>query len=573
MQTFSALQNGEEIKPKYIKFVSSIIIKKRMKMFVSFSDLPGTKNLMLDFIYEFENVEKYGLKNFREPDVIARHIYEAAENDLPHRAKLVEILKKQYENYNASQLTKKNINSLLSNKTLAVVAAQQIGLFGGPLQYFYKIITAIKLARKFSEVFDEFRFVPVFWLESEDHDYENASKTYTYNYDKAIRKIIYDDGLPVEENRGSVGSLVFGKNLKKTYVALRETLRKTEHTGELLELLNGAYSEGVSFGAAFRRLLFELFDEYGLIIFDANCREAKSLVKDLFKEGVENHEALAVLGVQRSARLEKEYHAQVKIHPVNLYLAFDDARLRIEPYGESFKAGNRRKIWSKGELLDLIDDMPEKFSPDVIFRPLMQDKILPTAVTVAGFNEMNYFPQIIPYYEYFGMQTPLIYPRASVTLNEKYLQKKIDNYGINYEAVYALDENDLASKIVNEKSGFSVDKIFAEAASDIDLTMESLISKLEEIDAKLKDSAEEVSEGITKLLEILREKALKSDYAREQSLLRHVKTLKNQFLPNGKLQEDVINFTYFANHYGVDFIKRLYGEISVSSFEHQIITI
>ena len=104
-------------------------------MFINLSDIPGPKNIMLDYLYEFENVEKYYLKNFRDEETIEHHLTITSERNLLHRQKLVEIIKSQYKSYSPSQLTKKNINSLLSNKTLAVVTAQQLGLFGGPLNY------------------------------------------------------------------------------------------------------------------------------------------------------------------------------------------------------------------------------------------------------------------------------------------------------------------------------------------------------------------------------------------------------------------------------------------------------
>ncbi len=543
-------------------------------MFISFSDIPGYKNLMLDFIYEFEKVEKYGLKNFKDIDVIEKHLDEVAGLEIPHRAKLVEIIKNQYEGLNAvSQKTRKNINALLSNKTLAIIGAQQIGLFGGPLQYFYKILSIIKLTEKFNDIFEQYNFVPVFWLESEDHDFENAHKIYTYNYDKAVRKIAYDDGLPEEENRGSVGEIIFDKNLRGSFSELKKTLKKTAYTDELFDLLRSTFQEGISFKAAFKNLLFELFDKYGLIIFDGSAKEAKILAKRLFAESIENYEELAILGIESSAKLEEEYHAHVKIHPVNLFYLDAEKRRRIEPHEKGFKFGAKRKIYSRNELLELIDEFPERFSPNVILRPLMQDSIFPAAVIIAGENEMNYFPQIIPYYKYFNITTPLLYPRASVTLNENYLAKKIEAYNVKTEHLFFLDKKELARKIIYAKHNLNLEKIFAETAADIDLSMETLIEKLTALDPKLETAATEVKQGIAKLLEILNDKAHASFDARQQNILRHVKTLKNQFAPHGKPQENVINFAYFANHYGVGFLDQVYNEISLSAFMHQIITI
>jgi bacillithiol biosynthesis cysteine-adding enzyme BshC len=542
-------------------------------MFVNFADLPEKRALLLDFYYDFENVEKFGLKNFRDIDAIAEQIERTAATEFPHRIKLVEMIKSQYDGFSESQRTKKNINSLLSPKTFAVVTAQQIGLFGGPLQYFYKIITTIKLAEKLGNIFEDYNFVPVFWLESEDHGFETAHKIYTYNYDKAVRKIAYEDGLPPEENRGSVGELNLGEGIRNALSELKKTLKRNENTDELLALFSKTFVEGEKFKTAFRRLLFELFDERGLVIFDGNCREAKLLVKDLFRKAITDYEELAISGIRRSALLETEYHAHVKIHPVNLYFLDGDERRRIEPHERGFKIGTKRKVWSEKELLELLESAPELFSPDVILRPIVQDYIFPSALIVAGPNEINYFPQVIPYYEAFAVRTPLLYPRVSITINEEYLQKKIEKYNIAPTEIFTMDERALVDKILFNDDEHDLERLFAESAADIDYTMDKLSERLATLDAKLKTAADDVKHGIAELLGILSAKAKEANSVNEQNVLRHVKTLKNQFLPNGKLQEDVINFAYFANQYGLDFLNTIFAEAAINRFEHQIITL
>ncbi len=542
-------------------------------MYLNFEKIPTLKNLSIDFINEPQKLAEFGIKDFRDLNVINAQIQQIASQDFPHRLKLVEIIREQYADKTPSEKTKKNISLLALNKTFAVISAQQIGLFGGPLQYFYKIISTIKLAEKYNRIFSDYHFVPVFWLESEDHGFENASKTYAYNYDKAIRKIEYNDNLPDDYNRGAFGDLIVGENIKSTFAQLEETLHKTSHTTRLLDLLKNSYAEGKTFKEAFGNLLFELFDSYGLIIFEPSSQIVKSLVKDLFKESVSNYSELYALGVKRSALLEENYEAQIKIHPVNLFFHSDDGRFRIEPHEKGLRIGNKRKVWSQEEMLELIDEAPELFSPDVVFRPLMQDLIFPNVAAIAGFNEMNYFPQIIPYYEYFNIVTPLLYPRASVTVNENFLQKKIDKYELSLSEIFQFSENELVRRILTGKSENDLERIFAIVSADIDYSLDSLSEQLSELNINLQKPIDEVKEGIYKLLGMLREQADKTTSTKEQNILRHVKILKNQFLPFGKLQEDVINFAYFANQYGLGFLDKIFDEISIDEFEHQIITI
>ncbi len=542
-------------------------------MFIDYNEIPGYKDLMLDFIYDFENVEDFYLKNFRDEKTFNDHIQIVSQKDLPHRQKLVEIIKSQYLPYSPSQLTKKNINSLLSNKTFAVVAAQQLGLFGGPLGYFYKIISAVKLSRLLKEKYEDLNFVPVFWLEGEDHGFETVNKTYTYTKESGVKKVEYKSSLTEEENLGSVGDIILDEEIEETTGELFSILKETEHSEQVRELISGTYRIGKTYTEAFRKLLFNLFDEYGLIIFDFNEREPKLLARGLFSETVKNQEALAMLGIQRSARLEENYHVQLKVHPVNLYLLDKNRRLRLEPHERGFRIGNTRKILSESEILEIINSNPEKISPDVILRPIVQDTILPTAVTIAGPNEMNYFPQVIPYYSYFNLETPLLYPRASATLNESFLQKKIEIYNLTPQSIFVLSEKELTDKILRSDPNSHINSIFDETEHEIDFAIDRLKEKLFAIDPDLTKDAQEVRDGILKLMAILRKKGERSNASKVQAIIRHSKLLKNQFRPNGKAQEEIINFVYFANKYGLDVLKLIFDELSITSFEHQIINL
>ncbi len=540
-------------------------------MFIDYNEIPGYKNLMLDFIYDFESVKDFYLKNFRENNTIEEQIEIISGRDIQHRQKLVEIINYQYAPYSPSQLTKKNINSLLSNKTVAVVAAQQLGLFGGPLSYIYKIITAIKLSRQLKEKYDNINFVPIFWMEGEDHGFGTVNKTFTYTKDFQIKKIEYSGSLPPEENLQSVGDIIIEDKINEVVQELIGLFAETPYTEEIIELIKTTYHEGKTYSEAFRKLLFLLFDKYGLIIFDFNEREPKLLARELFTEAISNWEALSLLGIQRSARLEEEYHVQLKVHPVNLYIFDNNRRLRLEPHERGFRIGTTRKILTEEELVRMINNSPEKFSPDVILRPIVQDFILPTVITVAGPNEMNYFPQVIPYYSYFNFESPLIYPRASATLNEKFLNKKIELYNLKPQDVFVLSDKELTEKIMRSDPNSHINTIFDETEHEIDFAIDRMKEKLFTIDPKLTKDAKEVRDGILKLMKILRSKAENSNESKLQAIYRHSKQLKNQFMPNGKLQEDLINFTYYANRYGLDIWELVFEKLSITSFEHQII--
>lgn len=547
------------------------LLKKNRVMQISHSDIPKQNNLMLDFLYDFQNVEAFYRNNFRDNNNLAERFELLSTRNLPHRQKLVEIIKEKYSKKDASQLTKKNINSLLSTKTLAVVTAQQIGLLGGPLSYFYKIITAIKLSAQLNENYPEYNFVPFFWLESEDHKFENIESIHTFSKESNITKINYQHGFGENDRIGHLGDLNITNEIFSLYRQIKQNFGDFEHFSDFDNLIKSSFSENSTFGEAFFNLLFRIFDKYGLIIFNPDSKSIKLLLKPIFIEAIENYETLSVLAIQRSAKLEKSYHVQVKIHPINVFYLNENQRLRLEPYEEFIRIGNKRKNYIKTEIKDLINSQPEKFSADVVLRPILQDSILPTAIYVAGKNEINYYPQVLPFYDYFGLPSPLLFPRLSITLTEKFLSKKIDHYNLNKFNLFHLSEEELLTQMTNSTGISEVENIFEKTKIEINYNLDRLSEELFSIDILLKNENDEIRSGINQLLQILLNDVLKKRNSKSESVVRHSKIIHNYFQPNEHLQEEIIGLPYFYSKYGEYLFERLFSETKITLFEHQII--
>ncbi|MGE5848247.1 MAG: bacillithiol biosynthesis protein BshC, partial [Ignavibacteria bacterium] len=138
-------------------------------MFINFNDIPGHNRLFLDYLYKFENVKDFYGSNFRSKEDFLLKFKNTAEQ-FSIRNEIHNIIAGQYAGKEISLKTQKNISLLKEKKTLAVVTGQQLGILGGPLYTFYKTITALKLCSYLNERYDEYQFVPVFWLEADDHD-------------------------------------------------------------------------------------------------------------------------------------------------------------------------------------------------------------------------------------------------------------------------------------------------------------------------------------------------------------------------------------------------------------------
>ncbi len=542
-------------------------------MYISFSDIPKHQNLFLDYLYEFQNVQEFYENNFRSKEDYIPLFKKISQSKSKREFDLSGLLKDQYaDSANVSSKSLRNIELLNNHKTIAILTGQQLGILGGPLYTIAKILTTIRLANQFSERYDEFKFVPVFWLEGDDHDFNEVRSINIFDVENQILNIGYKEEISDDDAKQSIGGILFDESLNEFFTKLEGSLRETEFKPELLSRLKEYYKVGKSFKQSFKDLLMWLFDEYGLVIFDPQDPKIKSILKPIFKKEVNDFSIHTQKLIQTSARLEELYHAQVKVKPVNLFYHTDDGRFSIEPVDDIFKLRRKRKQFTKDEILAEIENAPERFSPNVLLRPICQDYIFPTGFYVAGPSEISYFAQVTPLYNFYNIVTPIVYPRASFTLLEKNVAAALDKYDLSMNDIF-LGFDELKEKVIAELSENNIENVFHESENDIELIFDKLKENLFAIDKTLVDSSGKTKEKILSAINDLKTKAVKAQENKHETTIRQLTRISNLLYPNGNLQEREINFTYFYNKYGRELIRKLYDEISVSEFEHQIITL
>ena len=541
-------------------------------MYISFREIPGNHNLFLDYLYEFDNVKNFYKTDFRNKEEYIKIFKKVADSHSEFRDQLSTILNDQYRNFNPSPKTQKNISAIKDKKTLAVVTGQQLGIIGGPLYTFYKIMTAIKLSSFLSERYDDYKFVPVFWLEGDDHDFNEVRELNLINDNNEVIKIAYGEEVLDDENKGSVGSLVLNDIINDFYNELEKNLRTTEFTPALLEKIKTFYSSGKTFMQAFKELIFWMFDEYGLVIFDPQDKRLKDHLKPVFKKEITDFRQHTEKLVNVSAQLEEMYHAQVKVRPVNLFYSNKEGRFLIEPVENEFRLRRKRKKFSYEELIDLIEKEPESFSANVLLRPICQDYILPTAFYVGGPSEVSYFAQVMPLYDFYKIEAPIIYPRSSATIIEKNISSIIEKYDIDLGQLF-LDPENLKQKVIDSISNVSVEETFGTSFNEIEIVFDQLKEKLFEFDKTISDASSKYKQKIFHHLEELKDKASEAQKRKYEITLRQIDKISSAVFPNLNLQEREINFIYFANKYSVDIIKQIFDELTINKFEHQIITL
>ena len=266
------------------------------------------------------------------------------------------------------------------------------------------------------------------------------------------------------------------------------------------------------------------------------------------------------------------YHAQVKVKPVNLFYHTDDGRYSVEPVEDIFKLRRKRKQFTKDEILTEIENFPDKFSPNVLLRPICQDFLFPTGFYIGGPSEIAYFAQVTPLYDFYNIVSPIIFPRSSATILEKNVASGLDKYDLSMNDIF-LGLDGLKEKVIASLSENNIEIAFEEASKEIELTFDKIKENLFAIDKTLVDSSGRYKDRIMSSIAELKSKATKAQETKHETTIRQLTRLSNLLYPLGNLQEREINFTYFYNKYGKDFIRKVYDDISVSEFEHQVISL
>jgi bacillithiol biosynthesis cysteine-adding enzyme BshC len=298
-------------------------------------------------------------------------------------------------------------------------------------------------------------------------------------------------------------------------------------------------------------------------------KRIKDLLKPVFKKEVVEFREHSNEVVKVSAELEDTYHAQVKARPVNLFMSEEDGRYLIEPAEAEFRLRGKRRKFSREAILELIETTPEKFSPNVLLRPICQDYLFRTACYIGGPSEISYFAQVVPLYNIFKIEQPIIYPRSSFSIVEKNILKVIEKYNLIYTDFYS-DKDSIVTKVIGNLSEIDAEQAFDNSINEISLTLDNLKEKLFAIDNTLVDLTNKTRERILHSINSLKEKAQEAQKKKHEITIRQLNKVSNLLFPNNNLQERELNFIYFANKYGLNIVQWMFNEIEIDRFEHQI---
>ncbi len=549
---------------------------------VEYKKLPNFSQLFLDYISsdgEKKNeVNKFFFADYKEKEEIFKVIDSKLHNYNANRYfdkhTLTDVLKRQNMSFGANEKSAANIELLQEENTFAVVTGQQVGLYTGNIYTIYKTITAVKLAEDLKEKFPQFNFVPVFWLESEDHDLEEANHIHLINRQNELVRIGYDEIVPDEDvskrNAKPVGSLKFDSKINEINEQLAAALMDTEYKPKILEKINSFYREGNDYKTAFAEFMNWIFKDYGLVFIDCSDSEIKKLLTPVFEKELNTSPKMCEAIINTSAELEKHYDLQVKPKVINLFYIHNGNRLLIEPReGNRYALRNSKRRFEQEELMKILFEDPENFSPNVVLRPLCQDYLLPTIAYVGGPSEVSYFAQLKPAYEHYDITMPVIYPRISVSIVESKINKFLKNYDINFEDIF--DHKKLLAKVVEKISEVKIEDEFSKFYDDLNRVFYDMKNMTAKVDKTLLNTVDNQKDKVIQNLELFKNKLTNAQANKSDTTTSQLDKVTNNIFPKGSLQERVINISYFLNKYDDTIIKKLFDELDINRFEHEIV--
>lgn len=497
--------------------------------------------LIVDYLDEKPEIQSLyhrfpRIKNF------GSQITEKAKNyTIENRLILAEALKNQNSNFPISPATQSNIVLLKSEKTFTITTGHQLNLFSGPVYFIYKIASAINLCKQLKQKYSEYNFVPIYWMATEDHDFEEINHFHFND-----QKIKWD-----KESFGPVGR-VSTEGLDDTFDTFSESIGVGETAEYLKDLFKKTYLKHTNLADATRFLANELFKTEGLVIIDGDDKNLKSLFAPHINDELLHQNSFAA--VSKTIAQLKEYAVQVNPREINLFYIEDNLRGRIIFENNIYKVNNTEFQFTETEILNELKNYPEKFSPNVILRPLYQEVILPNLAYIGGGGEIAYWLELKNNFEAQKVTFPILILRNSFVIATDKLMTKSANLGISFEELF-LSNQELINKKTKELSNIKID--FSEQKAILNKQFSELLKIAEQTDKSFTGAVKAQEAKQIKGLEILEKRLLKAEKRIHFEKLERITEIQNQLFPNGSLQERKSNFSVF---YSQTFISEIISQ-------------
>lgn len=511
-----------------------------------------------DYIHHFERVSGFYGEDYRGEQGYAKRArwLDLSEDKRVSRKALTDCLRMYNTKHNDHPAVHKSLQLLEQPGTLTMVGGQQSGLFTGPLLVVYKAMTVIQAARDAEERLNR-AVVPVFWIAGEDHDWDEANHTYFLSQEQKLSKIKLEakDGLRTSVSYTDVAEEDWSEMLKE----LQNQLADSEFKADLLNLARETFNESSNLSEAFAKFISQMFGKYGLILLDSADPALRKLEVPVFESLIARNESLG-LSYQQAARdiagLGYEVQADVSENGANLFYLHEGRRLLLYREGRMFTDRKGRVSLTDEELLHDLNQHPERFSNNVLTRPIMQDSLLPVLGTILGPGEISYWAITRYAFTDLGLQMPLIIPRMSFTMIDDTIRKLMDRYELSFTDVqHRLSEKREAW--LASKDELNLEARFDETRKQFEELYQPLIEDLGRMQSGLLKLGQTNKDKILGQMDYLLTKSRKALELQHEAALAQWNRIEQTLLPEGKPQERVYNILEYMNRYGMNLVDRL----------------
>ena len=475
-----------------------------------------------------------------------------------NRKLLLDTLSNQYAALQISDKLKANITLLSNENTFTVCTAHQPNIFTGHLYFIYKILHAIKLCEELKVAMPENNFVPVYYMGSEDADLDELGEVYIKGHKYKWQTA----------QTGAVGRMTIDKNFLEIIDSIRGQLAIEKNGATILDIVRATYKEGVTIEQATFHFVHYLFNQYGLVVLLPDDKNLKTVFASIItKELEEQFSEKAV--VQAVTLFPKEYKVQASGRTINLFYLKDNKRERIEATSNGFAIANTDLKFTKEELFLELKNNAERFSPNVILRPVFQEMILPNVAFIGGGGEIAYWLELKNVFDKAGSFFPPLVLRNSFTIVHKKVADKMLTMGLQHEDTFK-PEKQLIEEMVKNETELTLD--LKEEKEAIKVQYEIIKTAAGKIDTTLNAHVYALRTQALNKLEILEKKMLKAEKKKFEAQQRQIQKLKTALYPNNNLQERVDNVLEYVSVYGNKFINELYKNSDGLGNEFTILT-
>ncbi|WP_415325269.1 bacillithiol biosynthesis cysteine-adding enzyme BshC [Chryseobacterium sp. MMS23-Vi53] len=522
---------------------------------ISFHDIESIPQLIKDFLNrDIEGFEEstFSLDNFKNQIHKKQNSF-----DSNHRKVLSSALERQLSHLTLSSKQVENIENLRQSNTFTITTGHQLNLFSGPAFFVYKILQTIKTCSYLKENFPDFNFVPIYWMASEDHDFAeiNHFKTESNYYEineksgGAVGRIKINDTFFISEFEKEFKDFVFGT--------------------ELILMLKEAYKAGNTLTQAIQILVNRLFSEFGLLIVDGDSKELKEEIKGTFRDELLNFSLYKNSKEKVDFLTQKYGKVQVNPREINLFY-LSETRDRIDFDGKKYNIVDRNISFTEEEILNELENYPEKFSPNALMRPVYQETVLPNLAYIGGNAEIMYWLELKDYFTKINIPFPVLIPRNSMLFLKEKTLGKIDKLDLKIGDFFKNFATITNSKVLNNNE-------ILKLLEDKENLLHSQFSELKSISESTEKSfgnmvkAEEVRQ--MKSFKRLKKRLLHAEKIKQSELLERLENLFLDVHPSKNWQERVYNFSVFFADYGYSWIESCLEKIEITESNLIIIAV